>query len=66
MARKASRIWPIMLSISELAAALSVTRQEIYDAHRDGLLPIYRKGTRRRVLIADAVEWVRATWRVEQ
>jgi excisionase family DNA binding protein len=62
MPRKASRVFPIMLSISELATALSVTRREIYEANRMGLLPIYKKGARRRVLIEDAVKWVKQTW----
>ncbi len=62
---RASRVWPIMLSIAELAAALSITRREIYDANRAGLLPIYKKGARRRVFVDDAVRWCRATWQKE-
>lgn len=59
------RLWPILLSISECAAALGIERREIYAAISSGALPLYRHGTKRRVLTADVVTWIRQTWKRE-
>jgi hypothetical protein len=62
MPRKREELWPVIaVSVSRLAGALGIERREIYGAIKDDLLPCYRHGVKRRVLIADAVEWVR-TW----
>ena len=66
MARKREELWPVIaLSVSRLAGALSIERREIYDAIKNDLLPCYRHGTHRRILIADAIEWIRNTWKRE-
>ena len=49
------RLWPILLSILECARALGIDRHEVYDAIASGALPLYRRGTKRRVLTADVV-----------
>lgn len=56
------RLWPLTLTISEAAAALHLQRRELYDAIRLDGLPLYRKGVRKFVLVADLVEWVRERW----
>ena len=60
------RLWPILLSVSECASALGVDRHEIYDAVAGGALPLYRHGTKRRLLTADVVEWIRQTSKQER
>jgi hypothetical protein len=63
MSRKREELWPVIaVSVSRLAGALGIERREIYDAIKNDLLPYYRHGVKRRVLIADAIEWVRNTW----
>jgi excisionase family DNA binding protein len=57
------RLWPILLSISECSACLNVERREIYAAIASRALPLYRHGTKRRVLTADVVDWIRRTCR---
>jgi hypothetical protein len=66
MPRKRTELWPVIaVSVARLAEALDIDRKEIYAALKAGLLPIYRRGTHRRILIADAVEWIRKTWKRE-
>jgi len=66
MARKREELWPVIaVSVSRLADALGIERREIYDAIKADLLPAYRHGTHVRILIVDAIEWVRATWKRE-
>jgi hypothetical protein len=51
------------MSVSRLAGALGIERRVIYQAIKDDLLPCYRHGANtRRVLVADAIEWVKNTW----
>lgn len=57
------RLWPILLSVSECASALGIERREIYAAVASGDLPMYRHGTKRRLLTADVVDWIRNTWK---
>jgi excisionase family DNA binding protein len=67
MARKREELWPVIaVSVSRLADALGIERREIYEAIKDDLLPAYRHGTHVRILIADAIEWVRNTWKRER
>ena len=49
------------MSVSRLADALGIERREIYAAIKDDLLPCYQRGTKRRILIADAIDWIRNT-----
>jgi excisionase family DNA binding protein len=63
MARKREELWPVIaISVSRLAGALGIHRREIYEAIKDERLPAYRRGTHVRILVADAIEWVRNTW----
>jgi hypothetical protein len=67
MARPREELWPVIaVSVSRLADALSIERREIYEAIKADLLPCYRHGTHRRILIVDAIEWVRNTWKRER
>jgi excisionase family DNA binding protein len=59
MPRIASRIYPIMLSVAETAAAIGVDRTVVYEWIEGGL-PLYRIGVKRKILVADLVEYVRA------
>jgi excisionase family DNA binding protein len=66
MARKREELWPVIaVSVSRLADALGIERREIYEAIKGDLLPAYRRGTHVRILIVDAIEWVRNTWKRE-
>jgi hypothetical protein len=61
--RRSEPLWPVIaVSTARLAESLGIERREIYAAIKDDLLPCYRKGVKRRILIVDAIEWVRATW----
>jgi hypothetical protein len=64
MPRKREELWPVIaMSVSRLAGALGIERRVIYEAIKDDLLPCYRHGANtRRVLVADAIEWVQNTW----
>lgn len=55
-------LFPIALSPSGLALALGVRREKVLEAIRDGELIAYDHGKARRVLVVDAVEWVRKHW----
>jgi excisionase family DNA binding protein len=61
--RRREELWPVIaVSTARLAESLGISRSEIYEAIKDDLLPCYRKGVKRRILIVDAIEWVRNTW----
>ena len=51
-----------LLSPARLAHALDTRAEVIADAIKNDLLPVYRKGAKCRVLVADAVDWIRNTW----
>lgn len=53
------RLWPILLSVSELSRALGCDRKTIYVWHRQGL-PIFKLGTKRKIFTADLVTFLRA------
>ncbi len=62
MRERRNAIFPIALSPAKLADCLGIRPDVIADAIKQDLLPVYRQGVKRRVLIADAVAWVRNTW----
>jgi hypothetical protein len=55
-------LYPVALSATSLARALQIRPEKVLAAIRDGDLPAYQLGVSRRVLIDDAVKWVR-TWK---
>jgi len=57
MARTARNLWPIMLSVSELAAAMQVDRRAVYQMIDAGL-PLYRIGTKHRMLTNEILEFI--------
>jgi excisionase family DNA binding protein len=57
MSRRARTLWPIFLSVSELADAMHVDRRTVY-AMVDAGLPIYRIGVKRRMLVTDVIDFV--------
>jgi excisionase family DNA binding protein len=59
------KLFPIAVSVAEVADSLGVERREIYRAIKEHGLPVYRHGTKRRILVADVVAWIRATWKQE-
>jgi excisionase family DNA binding protein len=63
MRERASKLWPIALSPASLADVLDVDRRVIDRMIRFGQLPIYQIGTKRRVLIEDAVNAIRKYWK---
>lgn len=58
------KLWPIMLSISEAATAIGVERRTVYQMIASGM-PVYRIGVKKRILTADFVEAIRATFKRE-
>ena len=57
------KLFPIALSPASLAAALDVDRRKIDAAIRVEGLPVYQNGAQRRILVEDAVDWIRRTWK---
>jgi hypothetical protein len=57
------RLFPIALSPASLAAALDVDRRKIDHGIKFEGLPIYQHGAARRILVCDAVDWIRRTWK---
>lgn len=57
------RLFPIALSPASLAAALDVDRRKIDHAIRFEGLEVFQHGNARRILVEDAVEWIRRTWK---
>ncbi len=49
-----ARLWPIALTVSEVAYALGVHRRIVYAMIAAGL-PLYRFGTRRKMLVTDVI-----------
>jgi hypothetical protein len=62
MRERRTAIFPIALSPAKLAECLGIRDTVVADAIKNDLLPVYRQGVKRRVLVADAIEWVRTTW----
>jgi excisionase family DNA binding protein len=58
MAARSRVLWPILLSVSELADAMGVDRRWVRQMI-DGGMPIQKIGVKRRILVADAVEAIR-------
>ncbi len=58
------RLWPIMLSVSDAAAAIQVERRVVYEMIANGM-PVYKIGVKKRILTADFVEAIRATFKRE-
>jgi hypothetical protein len=56
-------LFPVAVSPARAADALGIRAEEINEAIKHGELHCYVKGIRRRVLIADLVEWVRHYWK---
>jgi excisionase family DNA binding protein len=54
-------LFPVAISPARAGEVLGVRLEKVHDAIREGALPCYQLGAKRRVLIADLVEWVR-TW----
>ncbi len=59
-----NRLFPVALSLSQAATCLGVSRETIVEGVRTNQLPYFHAptGSRKRVLVADLVAFVR-TWR---
>jgi len=62
MPRTSPRLFPILLSVADASRALGVDRARLYAAIRAGHLALFRDGVKKRILVADLVEWVRHHW----
>lgn len=60
---RVKRLFPVALSISALAESLGIDRRHIDRAVRDGTLPQYQIGVAKKILVEDAVRWVRENWK---
>jgi hypothetical protein len=56
-------MFPIALSPAALADALGIDRRKVDHAIKHQSLSVYQLGASRRILVADAVDWVRTTWK---
>lgn len=61
--KRRTPLFPVAVSPARAAESLDIQPEEIQDAIKSGELPCYIKGIRRRVLIADLIEWVRHYWK---
>lgn len=43
-----------------VAAMLGVRADDLHPAIKSGALPSYKVGTRRRIIVEDAIEWLRS------
>jgi hypothetical protein len=59
----AKSLFPIALSASALARALQINKTKVLRAVRDGEVDCYSLGTAKRILVADAIEWIKTTWK---
>jgi hypothetical protein len=62
MRERRTSLFPIAVSPARLADSIGMKRGVVADAIKNDLLPCYRKGLKRRVLIQDAVAWIKNTW----
>ena len=58
-----SPVYPIALSPARLAQALDLRADQLTAAINAGELTVYQIGVKRRVLVRDAVRWIRRTWK---
>ena len=49
----------VAMSPDALANACMIPTRKVRDAIVAGILPVYRSGTQRRILISDAEAWIR-------
>jgi excisionase family DNA binding protein len=56
-------MFPVALSPEALADALGIHPRRVRAAIKAGELAVYQLGAKRRILVADAVEWVRTCWK---
>jgi hypothetical protein len=56
-------LMPICMSPSAAAEAMGLRRAEIAADIRAGLIPLYQRGMRRRILVADLCDYVRKNFR---
>lgn len=63
MRERRTSLYPIALSPAKLADCLGVLPRVVADAIKLGDLPCYKHGTKRRVLVQDAVQYIKQHWR---
>jgi excisionase family DNA binding protein len=66
MARhRVTPLFPIAVSVMRLAESIGVHRKHIDRAVADGELRVYQRGQSRRILVEDAVHWIKTTWKIK-
>lgn len=58
MAARSRVLWPVLLSVSELADAMGCDRRFVRRMIANGM-PVQKLGVKKRILVADAVEHIR-------
>lgn len=60
--KRVRRLWPLSVSVTELAAILDYPRKAIERELKSGALICYVEpfGRRKQILIPDAIDWYRA------
>lgn len=52
----------VSASPAMVAAMLNVQPRDLADAVAKGQITVYTRGTRRRIILEDALNWMRTTW----
>jgi hypothetical protein len=60
---RARVLWPILLSVSELADAMGCDRRYVRKMLANGM-PVQKIGVKKRILVADAVEHIRKNFQM--
>ena len=60
-ARRVRRLFPIALTMTELAYALGIPHRAVRDAVKQGQLECWQVGVRKLIFVQSAVDWIRAT-----
>ncbi len=59
------QLYPIAVTVAELADSIGVDSALIYTAIKLRRLPVFRVGVRRLILVEDAVSWLRENFKRE-
>lgn len=64
--RRVTPLFPVALSANSLADCLGIHRTKVLAAINSGELPVYKKAMARRILVEDAVRWIKTTWELQK
>lgn len=65
MRQRITPLFPIAVAPVRLSECIGVHRKVIDRAVNAGELRIYEKGKARRILVEEAVQWIKTTWKIK-